>query len=105
VIYLRPSSTHNLTRTWIGPCVAVKKNSPYGSHITVLSDSNPLTYLTSNVPKSAKLTRWALALQPFNISFKYTRGTDNVVADFLSRHIRCFYEYFVCGILKVDWCF
>ena len=66
----------NKFRTWI-----------FGSHVTVFSDSNPLTYLTANVPKSAKLTRWALALQQFNISFKYTRGKDNVVADFLSRHV------------------
>jgi hypothetical protein len=29
VIYLMPSSTHKLTRTWQGPCVVVKKNSPY----------------------------------------------------------------------------
>lgn len=67
----------NKFRTWI-----------FGSHVTVFSDSNPLTYLTSNVPKSAKLTRWSLALQQFNISFKYTRGKENVVADFLSRHVR-----------------
>ena len=29
VIYLMPSSTHKLTRTWQGPCVVVRKNSPY----------------------------------------------------------------------------
>jgi hypothetical protein len=29
VINLMPLSTHKLTRTWIGPCVIVKKNSPY----------------------------------------------------------------------------
>jgi hypothetical protein len=30
VIYLMPSSTHKLTRTWQGPCVVVvQKNSPY----------------------------------------------------------------------------
>jgi len=29
LIYLMPYSTHKLTRTWIGPCVVVKKNSPY----------------------------------------------------------------------------
>ena len=30
-----PSSTHKLTRTWIGPCVIVKKNSPYSYVIEV----------------------------------------------------------------------
>jgi hypothetical protein len=29
VIYLMPSSTQKLTRTWIGPCEIVRKNSPY----------------------------------------------------------------------------
>ena len=61
-------------RTWI-----------FGAHITIFSDSNPLTFLTSSAPKSAKLTRWALALQQFDVTFKYTRGRDNIVADFLSR--------------------
>jgi hypothetical protein len=61
-------------RTWI-----------FGSHITIFSDSNPLTFLTSSAPKSAKLTRWAIALQQFDLSLRYTRGTSNVVADFLSR--------------------
>ena len=26
---MRPSSTQKLTRTWIGPCEIVRKNSPY----------------------------------------------------------------------------
>ena len=52
----------------------------------MFSYSNPLKYLTSNV--SAKLTRWALALQQFNIWYKYTLGKENVVADFMSRHVR-----------------
>ena len=51
----------NKFRTWI-----------FGSHITIFSDSNPLTFLTSSAPKSAKLTRWAIALQQFEITFTYT---------------------------------
>jgi len=35
----------------------------FGAHITVYSDHNPLTYLVDSAPSSAKLTRWALALQ------------------------------------------
>ena len=35
VIYLMPSSTHKLTRTWIGPCVIVRKNSPYSYVIDI----------------------------------------------------------------------
>ena len=53
--------------------------------IVVFSDSNPLTYLTSGATKSAKLTRWSLALQEYNVTFKYRRGSLNIVPDFLSR--------------------
>ena len=57
----------------------------FGVPIVIYSDSNPLTYLTSNATKSAKLTRWSLALQEYNYTFKFRRGTLNVVPDFLSR--------------------
>jgi hypothetical protein len=64
----------NKFRTWI-----------FGAPITIFADCNPLTYLTSSAPKSAKLTRWALALQEFQITFKYRKGRENVVPDYLSR--------------------
>ena len=57
----------------------------FGRKITVHSDHNPLTYLTESSPKSAKLLRWALALQEFEVSFQYRAGKDNVVPDLLSR--------------------
>jgi len=57
----------------------------FGSHITIFVDHNPLKYLTERASKSAKLTRWALALQEYDITFEYTKGTTNVVADCLSR--------------------
>jgi hypothetical protein len=55
------------------------------SKVTVFSDHNPLTFLTESAPKSAKLARWALALQEFNIDFRYRCGRKNAAADFLSR--------------------
>ena len=55
------------------------------SKIVVFSDHNPLLYLTESAPKSAKLARWALALQDYNIDFRYRAGRKNVAADFLSR--------------------
>ena len=57
----------------------------FGTTLTVMSDHNPLTYLTHSVPKSAKLMRWALALQEFSINFEYYPGKKNIVADCLSR--------------------
>lgn len=57
----------------------------FGSQITILSDHNLLKYIVYCIPKSAKLTRWALALQEYNILFKYHKGSQNVIADCLSR--------------------
>ena len=44
-----------------------------------------MLYLTESVPKSAKLMRWAMALQEFSVTFKYRAGRANVAADCLSR--------------------
>jgi transposase InsO family protein len=57
----------------------------FGSNVTLFSDHNPLTFLTECAPKSSKLMRWSLALQEFNVSFKYKPGRENLAADCLSR--------------------
>ena len=56
-----------------------------GAHITVYLNHNPLRFLAECAPKRAKLTRWALALQEFDISLKYKKGSTNNLADGLSR--------------------
>ena len=56
-----------------------------GTVVYVYSDHNPLSFLTESVPRSAKLMRWAMALQEFSIVFQYYPGRKNVVADCLSR--------------------
>jgi len=57
----------------------------FGSAITVYSDHNPLRYLTESMSTSAKLTRWALLLQEYELTLKYTKAINNSVADALSR--------------------
>jgi len=57
----------------------------FGAPITVYSDHNPLRFLTECAPKSARLTRWALALQDYLIEVKYKKGSANTLADGLSR--------------------
>jgi len=57
----------------------------YGSHVSIFCDHNPLQYIRECAPKSAKLLRWSLALQEFDIDFNYKKGHQNVVADWLSR--------------------
>ncbi len=39
----------------------------YGSKVIIYTDHNPLQYLTQTTPKNARLMRWALALQRYNI--------------------------------------
>ena len=53
----------------------------YDRHVILFSDSNPVTLLTESKPKNAKLMRWALAIQQFDVTFRYTKGQLNVVAD------------------------
>ena len=53
--------------------------------VVLCSDHNPLLYLTQAAPRSAKLMRWSLALQEYNLRWVYKRGASNVVADSLSR--------------------
>jgi len=61
------------------------RNWIYGADITVHSDLNPLTYVTESAPNSAKLMRWALALQELNVKFMFKPGRINAAADCLSR--------------------
>jgi hypothetical protein len=60
----------------------------YGSRIELYSDHNPLKYLVSCAPRSAKLTRWALSLSRYDIHVHHIKGVENISADFLSRCIK-----------------
>ncbi|GBL99975.1 Retrovirus-related Pol polyprotein from transposon 17.6, partial [Araneus ventricosus] len=57
----------------------------FGARIQVISDHNPLTYLTQQTPHSAKLTRWSLALQRYDVTISYRKGSMHGNADSLSR--------------------
>ena len=59
----------------------------FGNKIDLYSDHNPLKHLVSCTPRSAKLTRWALSLQHYDITVHYRKGIENVVPDCLSRLI------------------
>ena len=60
------------------------RNWIFGKPVTIYTDHNPLTYLTSSAPSSAKLTRWALAILQYDVTFCYKAGQKNVAADCLS---------------------
>jgi len=61
------------------------RNFVFAAPVTVYSYHNPLTYINDCAPKSAKLCLWSLALQEFDLTFKFKPGRKNLAADCLSR--------------------
>ncbi|KAL5021393.1 hypothetical protein ScPMuIL_000548, partial [Solemya velum] len=57
----------------------------YGHKFTVLTDSNPLTYVLSTAKLDATGHRWLAALAAYNFNIKYRPGVNNSDADALSR--------------------
>ena len=55
--------------------------------IKVYTDHNPLTILKTMKNKNQRLVRWSLALQEYNLEIQHIPGSENVVADALSRCI------------------
>ena len=55
--------------------------------IKVYTDHNPLTFLKTMKNKNQRLVRWSLALQECNLEIQHIPGSENVVADALSRCI------------------
>jgi hypothetical protein len=56
-----------------------------GVPVVVFSDHAALKYLLSKKDSKARLVRWILLLQEFDITIKDRKGTKNIVADHLSR--------------------
>uniref|UniRef100_A0A3B1JYN6 Gypsy retrotransposon integrase-like protein 1 n=1 Tax=Astyanax mexicanus TaxID=7994 RepID=A0A3B1JYN6_ASTMX len=57
----------------------------YGSPFTVVTDSNPLTYILTTAKMDATSYRWLATLSTFNFKLKYRAGKQNGDADGLSR--------------------
>ena len=49
------------------------------------TDNNPLTYILTTPNLEACGHRWVASLAQFNFKIEYLKGTDNKVADVLSR--------------------
>lgn len=67
---------------------AIQKFSDYlyGRQFVLETDHHPLQYLTQACYQNGRLMRWALALQPYSYTVRAIKGSQNVGADFLSRH-------------------
>ena len=57
----------------------------YGVKFLVRTDHRPLVWLSSLKEPNSKLQRWKIKLNEFDFDIEYVKGSENNVADFLSR--------------------
>lgn len=67
--------------------LAIKRFRPYVEMMkfTVITDHASLKWLMSLKDLSGRLARWSLQLQAYDFAIEHRKGTENIVADTLSR--------------------
>jgi len=56
-----------------------------GATTIVRTDHKPLIYIFQGAASKAKLMRWSLLLQKYDLRVEYIQGKANVLANFASR--------------------
>ncbi|RVW96950.1 Transposon Ty3-I Gag-Pol polyprotein [Vitis vinifera] len=69
----------------MGAVLGKEKMESLWSSIVVFTDHSALKYLLTKQDAKARLIRWILLLQEFNLQIRDKKGVENVVADHLSR--------------------
>lgn len=84
--------------------MAVQKFRPYVELMpfTVVTDHASLKWLMSLKDLSGRLARWSLHLQAFNFNIEHRKGSENVVADTLSRCIEVLVQSPIAGMDTVE---
>ena len=64
-----------------------EKSKPYilGSHVIIHTNHAAIKYLMGKKDAKPRLIRWVLLLQEFDPEIKNKKGSDNVIADHMSR--------------------
>lgn len=58
----------------------------FGQRVTLFSDNKALSFLKKCALTSNRITRWVLEIQEYDIDIVHVKGSDNVLADVMSRN-------------------